>query len=110
MLLSEDFKFVKKTQVKTHVWVVASTLLSLGLVTAGVTIAQGPPQDNINPNRHPNLAAAQRLSDQAYYKIVAAQQANEWDMDGHAQKAKELLDQASRELKAAAEAANHNHR
>ena len=27
-------------------------------------------------------------------------------MDGHAQKAKELLDQANRELKAAAEAAN----
>ena len=32
------------------------------------------------------------LSDEAYAKIVAAQQANEWDMDGHAQKAKELLE------------------
>jgi hypothetical protein len=92
---------------KTHVWV-ASTLLSLGLVTAGITIAQGPPERNVNPNRHPNLAGAQRLCDQAYSKIVAAQQANEWDMDGHAQKAKDLLDQANRELKAAAEAANRN--
>lgn len=94
---------------KRHVWV-ASTLLSLGLVTAGITIAQGPPERNINPNRHPNLAAAQDLAVQAYNRVVAAQQGNDWDMDGHAQKAKELLDQASRELKAAAEAANHNHR
>jgi len=41
-------------------------------------------------------------------KLVAAQQANEWDMNGHAQKAKELLDQVNRELKEAAEAANAN--
>jgi transketolase len=38
------------------------------------------------------IAAAQRLSKQAWEKIVAAQRANEWDMKGHAQKAKELLD------------------
>jgi hypothetical protein len=58
----------------------------------------------------PNLAAAQRLSEQAYNKITAAQQANEWDMNGHAAKAKELLEQVNRELKEAAEAANKNHR
>lgn len=91
----------------TRQWV-AGGIMSLGLVTAGFTIAQGPPERNINANHHPNLAAAQRFSDQAYNKIVAAQQANEWDMDGHAQKAKDLLDQANRELKAAAEAANRN--
>jgi uncharacterized C2H2 Zn-finger protein len=45
---------------------------------------------------------------QAYEKVVAAQKANEWDMNGHTQKAKELLDQANRELKQAAEAANRN--
>ena len=84
------------------------TLLGLSLVTAGITIAQGPPERNVSGARHPNIAAAQRLTDQAYNKIVAAQQANEWDMDGHAQKAKELLDQANRELKVAAEAANHH--
>ena len=39
---------------------------------------------------------------------AVAQQANEWDMDGHAAKAKELLDQVNRELKLAAEAANKN--
>jgi hypothetical protein len=88
-----------------HQWAVGS-LLGLTLATAGITVAQGPPERNVNPNHHPNLAAAQRLCDQAYNKIVAAQQANEWDMNGHAQKAKDLLDQANREMKLAAEAAN----
>ena len=54
----------------------------------------------------PISAAAQDLSRKAYDKIVAAQQANEWDMKGHAQKAKQLLDEVSRELKLAAEEAN----
>jgi len=46
--------------------------------------------------------------DQAYQKITAAQVANEFDMNGHAAKAKELLEQADKELKEAAEAANKN--
>jgi hypothetical protein len=66
--------------------------LALGGVAMGVAIAQGPAQ-NVNDGRHPNLAAAHRLTAQAYYKIIAAQQANEWDMQGHAAKAKDLLDQ-----------------
>jgi hypothetical protein len=37
---------------------------------------------------------------------VDAQRANEWDLAGHAQKAKELLDQVNNELKLAAEASN----
>lgn len=41
-------------------------------------------------------------------RITEAQRADEWDMNGHAAKAKELLDQANTELKAAAEAANQN--
>ena len=52
----------------------------------------------------------QRLSQQAWEKIVAAQEANEWDMQGHAQKAKNLLDEVNKELKMAAEAANHKGR
>jgi hypothetical protein len=64
------------------------------------------PAQNINPNRHPNLAAAQRFSAEAFDRIVAAQQANEWDMGGHAQKAKDLLVQANDELKKAALEAN----
>lgn len=86
---------------------VLGSVVGLGLLAGGVMIAQAP-ERNVSGARHPNIAAAQRLSQQAYDKIVAAQQANEWDMDGHAQKAKDLLDQANRELKAAAEAANHH--
>jgi hypothetical protein len=48
------------------------------------------------------------MSENAYNKVIAAQQANEWDMEGHAQKAKSLLEQVNTELKAAALAANKN--
>ncbi len=64
------------------------------------------PMVNINPKLHSNLAAAQRLSRKAFEKITEAQQANEYDMEGHAQKAKELLEQVNYELKLAAQAAN----
>jgi hypothetical protein len=87
---------------------VAIAILGLGLTAIGISLAQ--PAQNVNPGRHPNLAAAQRLTDQAYQKIIAAQQANEWDMQGHAAKAKDLLDQANNELKQAAQAANKNKR
>ena len=75
------------------------------LVIAGAAIAQ--PKRNVSGARHPNIAAAQRLSQQAWEKISAAQEANEWDMQGHAKKAKDLLDEVNKELKLAAEAANH---
>jgi len=81
----------------------------LAVLCTGLLFAQKRPAQNINPNRHPNLAAAQRLSAQAFEKIVAAQQANEWDLNGHAQKAKDLLDQVNHELKQAAEASNEHH-
>ena len=83
-------------------------LVGLMLLVAAVVIAQ--PKRNISAERHPNLAAAQRLSQQAYEKVSEAQRANEWDMDGHAQKAKELLEQVNNQLKMAAEAANRKHR
>lgn len=76
-------------------------------VLAGAAVLANPPVRNVSGARHPNLAAAQRLSHQAFEKVVAAQAANEWDLGGHAQKAKDLLDQVNNELKAAAEAANH---
>jgi hypothetical protein len=88
--------------------IVLGSALGISLIAGGVAIAQHLPVQNVSSHRHPNIAAAQRLTEQAYNKIVAAQQANEWDMDGHAARAKDLLDQANRELKAAAEAANHN--
>jgi hypothetical protein len=78
---------------------------ALVMTVGGAALAQRP-KENVSPGRHPNLAAAQRLSREAWQRVVDAQQANEWDMQGHAQKAKELLDQANNELKLAAEAAN----
>ncbi len=77
-----------------------------GLLLIGAVATAQRPERNISSARHPNLAAAQRLSRQAWERIVSAQQANEWDMQGHAQKAKELLDQVNQELKLAAEVAN----
>jgi hypothetical protein len=81
-------------------------LIAVAVVAGAVTLAD-PPVRDISRARHPNLAAAQRLAHQAWERIAAAQSANEWDLGGHAQKAKELLDQVNVELKEAAEAANH---
>lgn len=86
---------------------IAFGLFAFGLVGSAAVALQAPAR-NVNPGRHPNIAAAQRLTQQAYERVVAAQQANEYDMGGHAQKAKELLDQANQELKQAAQAANRN--
>ena len=92
--------------VKTRI--LAVVFGALLLVGAGA-IAQKPETD-ISHARRPNLAAAQDLSRQAWQRIVDAQRANEWDMDGHAQKAKNLLDEVNRELKLAAGAANRHER
>jgi hypothetical protein len=78
-----------------------SGVLAVGLVASGVTIAQ-----RVDPVRHPNLAAADGFIDQAIGSLDAAQHANEYDMNGHAGHAKELLRQAKEEIKMAARAAN----
>jgi len=87
---------------KTRILAVVVALLFV----IGIVVAAQPPERNVSGRRHPNIAAAQRLCQQAWERIVDAQKANEWDMEGHAQHAKELLDQANHELKEAAEAAN----
>jgi F0F1-type ATP synthase membrane subunit b/b' len=86
------------------------TLSSAALLLVATAAFAAPPVEDVSGKRHPNLAAAQRLSRDAWEKITAAQKANEWDMDGHAAKAKELLDQVNNELKMAAEAANKGHK
>lgn len=94
----------------THRLRIIALAVLLGAVAVAVAIAQGPPARNVSGRRHPHIAAAQRLSHQAFEQIVQAQQANEWDMQGHAQRAKDLLDQANNELRQAATAANRNER
>ena len=81
------------------------TFVAVMSAPLSLAFARGPAQ-NVSPHRHPNIAAAQQLSEQAFAKLAAAQSANEFDMAGHAAKAKELLSQANSEMKLAAEAAN----
>jgi hypothetical protein len=83
--------------------------LSAAMFAGGFAIAQLP-VNNISSQKHPNLSAAQRLSQQAFERISAAQQANEFDMDGHAAKAKDLLQQANEQLRTAANYAYRNHK
>ena len=79
----------------------------IGCVAIGLLmIGSAAYAENVSKARHPNLAAAQNLIERAVNKVSMAQKANEYDMDGHAAKAKELLDQAYAEIKLAAEAAN----
>ncbi len=82
--------------------------LAVCLAFIGVTFAQRPEAD-IDPAKHPNLAEAQHHILQAVQKIDEAQKDNHDQLGGHAEKAKQLLDQASHELKEAAEYANHHH-
>jgi hypothetical protein len=78
---------------------VLGSILCVTSFAGGALIAQGA--------RNPNLRAAQDLINQAIDRISAAQKANEFDMGGHAAHAKDLLLQAKREIKLAAEAADH---
>lgn len=80
---------------------VAVTLLS----APAASLAQEPAQ-NISSARHGNLAAAQAFTRQAFDKMTDAQRANEYDLGGHAARAKKLLDQAADEMRLAANAAN----
>lgn len=54
---------------------------------------------------HPNLQAANTALETAMNKITAAQKANEFDMDGHAAKAKDAIQLAQDEIKKAGEVA-----
>jgi hypothetical protein len=78
--------------------------LIVGIAVA--VILAGCMSTKVSAKRHPNLAEAQGFIQDAISKISAAQGANEFDMGGHAAKAKALLNQAYDEIKLAALAAN----
>ena len=86
----------------------AIALVAVALACAGppATALAQEPSTNISSSRHGNMAAAQDLIRQAYDRMTAAQQANEFDLGGHASKAKDLLRQASDEIRLAADVAN----
>src|SRR5258706_16332404 len=71
----------------------------------GLAVAESPPQKPTKGKSHPNLAAAQKLAAQAFDKLEAAQKANEYDLGGHAAKAKAFLKQANDEIGLAWQAA-----
>lgn len=77
----------------------------IATVAACAASAQMPMQ-NIDPQRHGNLAAAQNLVVQAFERLSDAQVANNYQLGGHVERAKELLRQANEEIKLAAETAN----
>jgi hypothetical protein len=78
--------------------IMITTVLAFG----GGILAAGPLRG------HPNLEAARNDLNGAWDHITRAQQNNEYDMGGHAAKAKDLIQNAKEEVRLAAEAAN-NH-
>ena len=61
---------------------------------------------NVNPARHPHLADAQKHIEIAIAQLSEAQKGNDFDMQGHAAKAKRFLERAYNQIKLSAEAAN----
>jgi hypothetical protein len=82
--------------------------MGLGMALVGGYAAAKEPVQNVSAKKHPNIAAAQKYSVLAFEALEKAQKANEYDLDGHAQKAKEALKVANDEMKLAAEASNKN--
>lgn len=80
-------------------------LAAISLAPASV-FAQPEPAENVLASRHQYLAKAQVLARQTFDQLTAAQKYNKYDMKGHAEKAKELLDQVSKEIRLATDAAN----
>ena len=81
-------------------------LLAAVVALAACAVSAQVPVQNIDPERHGNLAAAQRLVVQAFERLSDAQVANDYQLGGHVARAKDLLRQANEEIKLAAEAAN----
>jgi hypothetical protein len=85
-----------------------NTILSGALFCGGVTLAQEPVED-INKNIHPFMAAAQHHVVEASREIENERKNNKYDMQGHAEKAMQLLVQVNHELKLAVLAADNPH-
>jgi hypothetical protein len=84
-------------------------VLLLTLAFVGIMFAEAPVV-NIDPHRHGNMAAAQNYIVQAFQRLDRAQQANEDQLGGHAQRAKDLLMQADEQIRLAADVANEHRR
>jgi hypothetical protein len=76
------------------------------VAVAGLALSLGTQIASASGDRRPNLTAASGDLQGASNKISAAQQANEFDMQGHAAQAKALIAQAVEQLSLARQAAN----
>ncbi len=81
-----------------------SIAICAAFALGAVVFAQRPPV-NVG-ERHGNMRAAQQLIQQAWQKVDEAQQDNNYNLGGHAGRAKDLLTQASEEIRLSADAAN----
>jgi len=79
--------------------------LCAAFALSAVLFAQQEPRVTVG-EKHGNMRAAQEYIQQAWRKIDEAQKDNNYNLGGHAGRAKELLAQASEEIKLSAEAAN----
>ena len=93
--------FLRRRALKVH-RIVLSSVFSAILFASGVVVGQ----ETVDPRVHPHLAEAQKMIAGAIGQIDTAQAAWKDKLGGHAQRAKELLQQADGELKQAAEYAN----
>ena len=87
-----------------RIWMVAMVLCAAFALSA-VLFAQQEPRVTVG-EKHGNMRAAQEYIQQAWRKVDEAQKDNNYNLGGHAGRAKELLAQASEEIKLSAEAAN----
>lgn len=90
---------------KKHLAIAALGALWVASATAAAAQPVSPPPVDVG-RHHGNIEEAQRLTREAFERVTAAQQDNHDDAGGHLQRAKELLDQASAEMKQAAEFIN----
>jgi hypothetical protein len=74
---------------------------------SGLVVSLGTQVAMAGGDKHPNLTAAAGALEGASNKLSAAQQANEFDLGGHAAQAKGLVAQAQEQVRLAREAANH---
>jgi hypothetical protein len=81
------------------------TKLRVALITALVALPLGVWAGGAMKG-HPNLEAARTALNTADAKILKAQEAHEFDLGGHAAKAKDAIALAKDELRQAAETAN----
>jgi hypothetical protein len=87
---------------------IKSSIVCIGIALISTFASAQQPTVTVDPQQHGNLAAAQQSIVQAWGMISAAQRDNDAHLGGHAQRAKDLLNEANQEIQLAADQANAN--